>query len=133
MGCFSSLAIDYEETYEDDSWYSPERQLSWRLEDLKGRYEELTENGAPYRNENEGLCLTADDVRYAIASYFECIADVERAIDLTVSDLQSKYNVHIADRIANEKKFMLCIPFIKRQHCSQKEHTLQRRMPLNAA
>ena len=37
MGYFSNLAIDCLDDYEDNSYPSPERQLLWRLDDLKDR------------------------------------------------------------------------------------------------
>ena len=95
MGYFSNLAIEYAETYEDNSYPSPDRQLIWRLEDLQSRLEELKENGEPRRYKDEGLRLTDDDVRYAIPEYFVRIVDVERAIDLVISDLELKYGIDI--------------------------------------
>ena len=86
MGYFSNLAIEYAETYEDNSYPSPDRQLIWRLEDLQSRLEELKENGEPRRY---------NDVRYAIPEYFVRIVDVERAIDLAISDLELKYGIDI--------------------------------------
>ncbi len=41
MGCFSDLAIEFFDYYEDYSYPSPERQLLQRLDDLKDRLEEL--------------------------------------------------------------------------------------------
>lgn len=95
MGYFSNLAIEYAETYEDNSYPSPDRQLIWRLEDLQSRLEELKENGEPRRYKDDGLRLTDDDVRYAIPEYFVRIVDVERAIDLVISDLELKYGIDI--------------------------------------
>ena len=93
MGYFSNFKIDYDE--EDNSYPLPDRQLIWRLEDLQSRLEELKENGEPRRYKDDGLRLTDDDVRYAIPEYFVRIVDVERAIDLVISDLELKYGIDI--------------------------------------
>ena len=100
MGYFSNFKIDYDE--EDNSYPSPDRQLMWRLEDLQSRLEELQENGEPRRYYDEGLRLTDDDIRYAIPEYFVRIVDVERAIDLVISDLQLKYNIVLAEEHIDE-------------------------------
>jgi hypothetical protein len=102
MGYFSNLAIEYAETYEDNSYPSPDRQLIWRLEDLQSRLEELKENGEPRRYQDDGIRLTDDDIRYAIPEYFVRIVDVERAIDLAISDLQLKYNIVPAEEYIDE-------------------------------
>ena len=95
MGYFSNLAIEYAETYEDNSYPLPDRQLIWRLEDLQSRLEELKENGEPRRYKDDGLRLTDDDIRYAIPEYFVRIVDVERAIDLVIRDLELNYGIDI--------------------------------------
>ena len=59
MGYFSNLAIDCLGDYEDNSYPSPERQLLWRLDDLKDRLEELIAEGASYRN---GYIYTENDI-----------------------------------------------------------------------
>ena len=104
MGYFSNLAIEYAETYEDNSYPSLDRQLIWRLEDLQSRLEELKENGEPRRYYDEGLRLTDDDIRYAIPEYFVRIVDVERAIDLVISDLQLKYNIVLSEEYIDERQ-----------------------------
>lgn len=101
MGYFLNLKIDYDE---DDSYPSPDRQLMWRLEDLQSRLEELQENGEPPRYKDDGLRLTDDDIRYAIPEYFMRIADVERAIDLTISDLRFKYNIEDVEENIDEEQ-----------------------------
>jgi len=84
MGYFSSLALDYEEEYEDYSYPSPDRQLKWRLEDLYSRLEEIDGGNIPRHLIDEGLRLTDDEIRYAIPEYFVRASDVERAIELTL-------------------------------------------------
>ena len=101
MGYFSNFIVDDEE---DNSYPSPERQLIWRLEDLQSRLEELKENGEPHRYKDDGLRLTDDDIRYAIPEYFVRIVDVERAIDLAISDLQLKYNIVLAEEYIDEEQ-----------------------------
>ena len=97
MGYFSSLALDYEEEYEDYSYPSPDRQLKWRLEDLYSRLEEIDGGNIPRHLIDEGLRLTDDEIRYAIPEYFVRASDVERAIELTISDLKSKYDIHVEE------------------------------------
>ena len=101
MGYFSNFIVDYDE---DNSYTSPDRQLIWRLEDLQSRLEELKENGEPRRYYDEGLRLTDDDIRYAIPEYFVRIVDVERAIDLVISDLQLKYNIVLSEEYIDERQ-----------------------------
>lgn len=93
MGYFSSLAIDKEEEYIDYSYPSPDTQLKWRLEDLYSRLEEINEGNIPRHLIDEGLRLTDDEIRYAIPEYFVRASDVERAIELAISDLKFKYDI----------------------------------------
>jgi len=95
MGYFSNLAIDKEEEYIDYSYPSPDTQLKWRLEDLYSRLEEINEGNIPRHLIDEGLRLTDDEIRYAIPEYFVRASDVERAIELAISDLKSKYDIII--------------------------------------
>ena len=101
MGYFSSLASAYEEEYDDYSYPSPESQLKWRLEDLYSRLEEIKEGNIPRHLIDEGLRLTDDEIRYAIPEYFVRASDVDRAIDLTISDLKFKYNIDIDSHFEN--------------------------------
>lgn len=95
MGCFSSLALEYENDYEDYSYPSPECQLKWRIEDLYSRLEEISEGNIPRHLIDEGLRLTDDEIRYAIPEYFVRASDVERAIELAISDMKSKYDIDV--------------------------------------
>ena len=94
MGYFSDLAQKYINFDYDRSYPSPEEQLLWRLDDLKYKLEELTENDAPYRGWKR---LTDNDIRYAIPECFENIADVERAIEFSLEDLKNKYDIEISE------------------------------------
>jgi len=93
MGYYSSLAIDKDEEYIDYSYPSPDRQLQWRLEDLYSRLEVIKEGNIPPHLIDEGLRLTDDEIRYAIPEYFVRASDVERAIELAISDLKFKYDI----------------------------------------
>ena len=92
MGYFSNLAIDCLDDYEDNSYPSPERQLLWRLDDLKDRLEELIAEGASYRN---GYIYTENDIRYALPEHLGDISKVERAIELAKEDLLNKYGINV--------------------------------------
>lgn len=92
MGYFSNLAIDRLDDYEDHSYPSPERQLLWRLDDLKDRLSELVTTGGPYRS---GYIYTEDDIRYALPEHLGDISKVERAIELAKEDLLNKYGINV--------------------------------------
>ena len=96
MGYYSNLALEYEE-YEDYSYPSPDCQLKWRLEDLYSRLEEIREGNIPRHLVDEGLRLTDDEIRYAIPEYFVRASDVERAIELAISDLKYKYDINVEE------------------------------------
>ena len=113
MGYFSNLAIEYAETYEDNSYPSLDRQLIWRLEDLQSRLEELKENGEPRRYKDDGLRLTDDDVRYAIPEYFVRIVDVKRAIDLAISDLELKCGIDIVAQPCDDIENISEVPTVE--------------------
>lgn len=102
MGYFSSLALGYENDYEDYSYPSPDCQLKWRLEDLYSRLEEIKEGNIPRHLIDEGLRLTDDDIRYAIPEYFVRASDVERAIELAISDMKSKYDIDVDNPCEDE-------------------------------
>ena len=110
MGYFSNLAIDKEEEYIDYSYPSPDTQLKWRLEDLYSRLEEINEGNIPRHLIDEGLRLTDDEIRYAIPEYFVRASDVERAIELAISDLKSKYDIIIEE--PNEEETTPELPLI---------------------
>lgn len=61
-----------------------------RLVDLKDRLEELTAQGAFYRN---GYSYTENDIRYALPEHLGDISKVECAIELVKEDLLNKYAI----------------------------------------
>ena len=93
MGYFSNLELERDGYGENNIYPSPDKQLLWRLEDLESRLEELKEGSAPYRGKDEGLRLTESDIRYILPERFKNLADIERAIDIAIGDLRSKYDV----------------------------------------
>lgn len=100
MGYFSDLAQKYIDFDYDRSYPSPEEQLLMRLDDLNYKLEELTEKDASYRGWER---LTDNDIRYSIPEYFENIADVERAIELTLEDLKNKYEIDVLEECYNKE------------------------------
>lgn len=101
MSYFSNLALEYEDIYENYSYPSPEEQLLWRLHDLYDVIDELKKGNAPYKN---AYLLSDNDVRYAIPEYFGCILDVERAINLAISDLCVNYGIKVKEEPTDEKQ-----------------------------
>lgn len=93
MGYFSDF-----EREEDRSYPSPEKQLLWRLDDLRNQLEFLIEEGACYRS---GIRLSDTDIRYAIPEYFDTIADVERAIMLAKEDLELRHGIVVEQQEAS--------------------------------
>ena len=55
MGYFSELDLIAKEEYADPSYHGFEEQLLWRYEDLKDRYRELLDSGAPTSGD-DGNC-----------------------------------------------------------------------------
>ena len=84
MGYYSNLALERHECDCDKSYPTPEKQLLWRLDDLYDRLDFLVETGASY---NSGTRLSDDDISYAVPNYFDNISDIERAIELAMSEL----------------------------------------------
>jgi len=101
VGYFSNLTVEYIETYEDNSYPSPDRQFMWRFEDLQSRLEELIETGESRRYMDDGLRLTDNEIRYAIPERFHRIVDLERAIDLAARDICLKYGIDVAEKPAD--------------------------------
>lgn len=101
MGYFSNMAIEmWISDDEDHSYPSPERQLLWRLDDLKDRLEDLITAGASYRN---GYIYTDDDLRYALPEHLGDICKVEHAIELAKADLLNKYGINVYDVVEEER------------------------------
>lgn len=84
MGYYSNLALERLECDCDKSYPTPEKQLLWRLDDLYDTLDFLVETGASY---NSGTRLSDDDISYAVPNYFDNISDIERAIELAMSEL----------------------------------------------
>ena len=90
MVCISSL-VQQCMAYEcDHSCTPPEVQLLWRLEDLLDRREELAMSGASYYGWSR---FTADEMWYALPESFECVADVEKALEMVSQELEEEYGV----------------------------------------
>lgn len=89
MGYYSELLMDRD----DGSYPEPQTQLLWRLEDLESRREELLSQELRY---DDGVCWTADDLRYVLPGAFTRASDVEAAIRVAREDLRSKYGVEDA-------------------------------------
>jgi len=104
MGYFSNLAIDYMPYIHDHSYFPPEKQLLWRLEELEGRYRELVTQKTGKRD--EGVGFSEDDLRYVLPEYFVSVSDVRKAIDLAIRDLRERYGIHVGDEPAQEEPVM---------------------------
>ncbi len=133
MGYFSNCALDYEDAYEDYSYPSPEMQLKWRLEDLQSRWEELKEYSAPHPKYDAGVRLTDDEVRYAIPEYFMSVRDVERAIELAISDLRSKYDIDVTEETVDQEQSIYDIPLVGQLCFDGLEIVKTSNIPLRAA
>lgn len=101
MGYFSNLAIDYMPYIHDHSYFPPEKQLLWRLEELEGRYHELVTQKTGKRD--EGVGFSEDDLRYVLPEYFASESDVRKAIDLAIRDLRERYGIHVGDEPTQEE------------------------------
>ena len=95
MGYFSNLAA-HKVPY-DHSDTPPEKQLLWRLEDLEERLHELTTQGR-----DEGACFCESDLRYVLPGQFLSVSDVEKAIELAVTDLAERYGIYARGKPAEE-------------------------------
>lgn len=104
MGYFSNLAIDYLPYIHDHSFFPPEKQLLWRLEELEGRYHELVTQKTGKRD--EGVGFAEDDLRYVLPEYFASVSDVRKAIDLAIRDLRERYGICGGDELAQEEPVM---------------------------
>ena len=101
MGCFSNLAAEYVPYDHDHSYTPPEKQLLWRLEELKDRLHELTTQRT--RKRDEGVCFCESDLRYVLPEHFLSASDVRKAIDLAISDLRDRYGIYVGDQPAQEQ------------------------------
>lgn len=95
VGYFSNIAVElWLEDKEDYSYPSPERQLMWRLDDLKDRLEELLTIGASYTSR---YIFTENDIRYTLPEDLHDICMIERAIESAKEDLFNKYGSNVYD------------------------------------
>lgn len=87
MGHYSELAI--ENTYREDySYPSPERQLRWRIEDLKSWIEDIA--GGNYdvtAHYYMGCRFSKDDLAYTLPEYFSRESDIMIAITIAEEKL----------------------------------------------
>lgn len=93
MGYFSNLAAERKNRYPDHSHTPPEKQLLWRLEDLEERLHELTTQRTGKRD--EGSCFSESDLRYVLPDRFLSVSDVQKAIELAVTDLAERYGISV--------------------------------------
>lgn len=77
----------------DHSYTPPEMQLLWRLEDLEDRLEGLSQQQTGYRD--EGISFSESDLRYVLPKHFYSVSDVQKAIDLAISDLAERYGIYV--------------------------------------
>ena len=101
MGYFSKKQIELQDKYSDQSYHGFEEQLRWRDEDLKDRYRELLDSGAPTSGDDD---FCKDDYRYAPIEYFSTLADVYRAIEIAKEDLEEKCNIIVREDGSITKK-----------------------------
>lgn len=91
MGYFSNLAMGYTRDERDHSYTPAEQQLLWRLEELQDRYDELLTRKRGMVG--EGAYIAESDLRYVLPEHIASPSDVQRAIELTVRDLQERYGL----------------------------------------
>ena len=101
MGYFSELDLIAKEEYADRSYHGFEEQLLWRYEDLKDRYRELLDSGAPMFGDDY---FSKDDYRYAPIEYFTTLADVYHAMEITKEDLAAKCDIIVREDSTIENK-----------------------------
>ena len=101
MGYFSELDLTRKTEYVDRSYHGFEEQLLWRYEDLKDRYRELLDSGAPTSGDDY---FSKDDYRYAPIEYFTTLADVYHAMEIAKEDLEEKCNIIVREDGSIAKK-----------------------------
>ena len=94
MGYFSEKQIESQDKYLDRSYHGCEDQLLWRYEDLKDRYRELLESGAPMCGDDY---FSKDDYRYAPIEHFTTLADVYHAMEIAKEDLEIKCDIIVCE------------------------------------
>ena len=90
---YAKLASVYGLYDEDHSYTPPEMQMLWRLEDLEDRLEELSQQQTVERD--EGVNFSEDNLRYVLPEHFFSVSDVQKAIDLAISDLAERYGIYV--------------------------------------
>ena len=90
---YAKLASQYGLYDHDHSYTPPEMQLLWRLEDLEDRLEELSQQQTGIRD--EGVSFSESDLRYVLPKHFYSVSDVQKAIDLAISDLAERYGIYV--------------------------------------
>ena len=86
MGYFSNLAIA--PVFYDPSVTPPELPWLWRLEELENRLRELD-------GRENGTHFSTNDLRYVLAKDFHSTSNVQKAIDLAISDLAERYGIFV--------------------------------------
>lgn len=82
MGYYSELALD-DAFHEDYSYPSPELQLQWRIEDLIGRLEDVSDgNVGTAASKYREYRFSEDDLAYAPPEFFSRSSDIIAAIEL---------------------------------------------------
>ena len=94
MGYFSELDLKNKEEYIDRSYSGFEKNLLWRYEDLKNRYRELLNVGAPITDE---VYFSKNDYRYAPVECFTTLSHVLRAMDIAKEDLEIKCDIIMSE------------------------------------
>lgn len=100
MGYFSTLAAKRISYDHDHSYTPPENQLLLRLDELEDRLCQLTQ--LKTGKWDEGEYFSEDDLRYVLPEHFLSAANVRKAIDLAISDLQELYGIYIGEQPIQE-------------------------------
>lgn len=94
MGYFSELNIEMKENRTDRSYFAYDEQLLSRYEDLKYRYAELKELGAPTVSDDY---FSKSDCLYAPLDCFNSLRDVRFALETIKEYLQANCDVTLED------------------------------------
>ena len=94
MGYFSKSELTHKEKHIDQSYHGFEEQLLWRYEDLKDRYRELLNMGAPVTGDDH---FSRDNYRYYPIASFTTIEDVYCAMEIAKEDLEDKCGIIVRD------------------------------------
>ena len=90
MGYYSKWIIGKESECRDHSYPGFEEQLLWRYEDLRERYFELLDIGAPHFGEER---FSVNDYRYCPINEVKTVQDVYRALEIARDDLEEKCGI----------------------------------------